>query len=81
MHNTRLGSNPGFHFHYILGFIGTRLLLPLYERACPDNRFRLSPNFALVVVLLSLYLLQVNYSNSGVGIAAAVQVGLPLLRS
>jgi len=35
VHNIRLGNNPGFSSHYIFGYIGTRLFLPLYERLCP----------------------------------------------
>lgn len=80
VHNTRLGSNPGFHIHYIFGFIGTRLLLPIYERTCPENRFRLSPNFEIVVVLLSLYLLQVSHSNLGSSTTTTIQTRLTLLR-
>ena len=54
-----MGNNPGFNSFYIFGFIGTRLLIPIYERSCPENRFSLSPNIALVVVLVSLYALEV----------------------
>jgi hypothetical protein len=60
IHNIRLGSNPGFNVYYIFGFIGSRLLIPLYERLCPDNRFHLSPNITLVVILFSLYALEVH---------------------
>jgi hypothetical protein len=60
IHNIRLGSNPGFNVYYIFGFIGSRLLIPLYERLCPDNRFHLSPNITLVVILFSLYALEVT---------------------
>ena len=59
IHNVRLGSNPGFNVFYIFGFIGARLLIPIYERLCPDNRFHLSPNITLVVILLSIYLFEV----------------------
>jgi len=59
IHNIRMGNNPGFNVFYIFGFIGTRLLIPIYERSCPDNRFSLTPNLALVVVLVSLYALEV----------------------
>ena len=55
VHNIRIGANPGFNPFYIFGFIGTRLLIPIYERSCPENRFSLSPNLALVIVLLALY--------------------------
>ena len=30
VHNIRMGNNPGFNPFYIFGFIGTRLLIPLY---------------------------------------------------
>lgn len=60
VHNVRLGSNPGFNFYYIFGFIGSRLLITMYERLCPENRFRLSPNIELVVILLSIFVLEVN---------------------
>ena len=59
VHNIRMGNNPGFNPFYIFGFIGTRLLIPIYERSCPENRFRLTPNLALVVVLVALYALEV----------------------
>lgn len=57
IHNVRLGNNPGFNLYYIFGFIGSRLLIPMYERLCPENRFSLTPNITLVVVLLALYAL------------------------
>jgi hypothetical protein len=57
IHNVRLGNNPGFHPYYIFGYVGSRLLLPLYERLCPENRFALTPNLTLVVVILSLFAL------------------------
>ena len=59
IHNIRLGNNPGFNPFYIFGFIGSRLLIPLYERLCPENRFSLTPHFALAMVLVSLYGLEV----------------------
>lgn len=57
IHNVRLGNNPGFNLYYIFGFIGSRLLIPMYERLCPENRFSLTPNITLVVILLALYAL------------------------
>ena len=54
-----MGNNPGFNPFYIFAFIGSRLLIPIYERLCPENRFNLSPNTAVVVVLISLFALQV----------------------
>jgi hypothetical protein len=30
IHNIRLGNNPGFNYHYIFGFVGSRILLPVY---------------------------------------------------
>lgn len=59
IHNVRLGNNPGFNSFYIFGFLGSRLLIPLYERLCPENRFSLTPNFTLVVILLSIYVFEV----------------------
>jgi hypothetical protein len=60
IHNIRLGNHPGFNPYYIFGFVGSRLLLPLYERLCPENRFSLTPNVALVVVLIALFILEVR---------------------
>ena len=57
VHNIRLGNNPGFNFYYIFGYVGSRLLLPVYERLCPENRFALTPNLTLVVVVVSLFAL------------------------
>jgi hypothetical protein len=58
VHNIRLGNNPGFNHHYVFGYIGTRLLLPLYERLCPENRFALTPNLSLSIILIILFALQ-----------------------
>ena len=30
VHNIRLGNNPGFNPYYIFGFVGSRMLLPIY---------------------------------------------------
>lgn len=35
VHNVRLGQKPNFNPFYLFGYIGSRLLVPLYERACP----------------------------------------------
>lgn len=35
IHNVRLGQKPLFNPHYIFGFIGSRLLIPIYEHTCP----------------------------------------------
>lgn len=59
VHNVRLGQKPHFNVYYLFGYIGSRLLVPLYERACPDNRFKLSPNPTLFLILLSIFLLEV----------------------
>ena len=59
IHNIRMGNNPGFNPFYIFAFIGSRLLIPIYERLCPENRFNLTPNTTLVIVLLSLFVLEV----------------------
>lgn len=59
VHNVRLGQKPHFNVYYLFGYIGSRLLVPLYERACPENRFKLSPNPTLFLILLSVFLLEV----------------------
>jgi transmembrane E3 ubiquitin-protein ligase len=59
VHNVRLGQKPNFNPYYIFGFIGSRLLVPLYERACPENRFKLAPNPTLFLILLSIFVLEV----------------------
>lgn len=57
IHNIRLGNNPGFNYHYVFGFVGSRMLLPVYERLCPANRFALTPNVPLVIALMGLFIL------------------------
>ena len=59
VHNVRLGQKPNFNPFYLFGYIGSRLLVPLYERACPENRFRLAPNPTLFLILASIFLLEV----------------------
>jgi hypothetical protein len=57
IHNVRLGQKPIFNPYYIFGFMGSRFLIPFYERSCSENRFKLTPNTTLVFVLLSIYVL------------------------
>lgn len=59
IHNVRLGHKPNFNFYYIFGYIGSRLLIPIYERSCPENRFKLTPDLSLVFIILSIYLLEI----------------------
>ena len=58
VHNAKMGHRPGFSSAYIFGFMGARLLIPVYERALDINYFYLAPNYGLVVLLLAMYLLQ-----------------------
>jgi hypothetical protein len=37
--NARKNSQESFNCYYIFGYVGVRALLPIYERACPSNRF------------------------------------------
>jgi transmembrane E3 ubiquitin-protein ligase len=60
VHNVRIGNNPGFSGYYVLGFLGLRFMLPLYERACPGNHFILAPMYGLVIALGLIYVIQVN---------------------
>jgi hypothetical protein len=59
VHNLRLGHKPNFAPFYIFGFVGARLLVPLYERACPYNRFHLMPKPSLVVAVFTAYVIEV----------------------
>lgn len=59
VYNARVGNNPGFEPFYVLGYMGARFLIPLYERGCPSNHFMLTPIVGLVVALFILYVLQV----------------------
>lgn len=59
IHNVRLGHKPNFNFYYIFGYIGSRLLIPIYERSCPENRFKLTPDPSLVFIILSIYFLEI----------------------
>jgi len=35
IHNLRIGNKPEFNLFFIVGFAGSRILVPLYERICP----------------------------------------------
>jgi len=35
IHNVRIGNNCGFSPYYIFGYLGMRILVPIYERSCP----------------------------------------------
>lgn len=59
IHNVRLGHKPNFTPFYLFGFVGARLLLPLYERGCPANRFHLTPNTSLVLAIFAAYVIEV----------------------
>lgn len=39
VHNARKGNNPGFNAYYVMGFLGLRFMMPLYQRGCPSNHF------------------------------------------
>lgn len=39
VHNVRKGNNPGFSPYYIMGLLGLRYMIPLYQRGCPGNHF------------------------------------------
>lgn len=62
VHNVRKGNNPGFSPYYIIGFLGLRYLIPLYERGCPGNHFVLEPMPIMVSILGALYILEVILS-------------------
>jgi len=55
VHNVKKGNNPGFPVYYIIGFLGLRYLIPLYQRGCPANHFSLEPMPILVATLGVLY--------------------------
>lgn len=57
--NALMGNNPGFNPFYILGYVGIRILIPLYTYSCPENRFLISPNITLVVIILSIFVFEV----------------------
>lgn len=63
VHNVRAGNNPGFEPSYVLGYLGARILIPFYERACPKNHFMLSPMPGVVVGLFIIYGLMVISSS------------------
>jgi len=35
IHNMRLGARPFFNNYYVFGYLGTRILFPVYDRTCP----------------------------------------------
>lgn len=55
IHNIRLGHKPNFAPFYIFGYVGARLLVPMYERLCPANRFHLMPDPPLVLGIFTAY--------------------------
>lgn len=57
--NARIGNNPGFSSFYIFGYLGTRFMIPFYERGCPANHFLLSPDPVLVSLIAVMYFTQV----------------------
>jgi hypothetical protein len=57
-HNVHLGQRPHFNPYYVFGFIGSRLLIPLYEYSCPENRFKIAPNDTLLTSLLVTFACQ-----------------------
>lgn len=59
VHNVRLAHKSDFSPDYIFGYVGARLLLPLYERSCPANRFHLTPNISLVLAIFAAYAIEV----------------------
>jgi hypothetical protein len=60
VYNVRVGNNPGFEPWYIFGFVGCRLLIPLYERGCPSNHFMLTPMYELLTIIFGLYAIHVT---------------------
>jgi len=60
IYNVRQGNNPGFEPLYTIGYMGVRVLVPFYERACPNNHFMLTPIYGLVGALFALYFVQVT---------------------
>jgi len=61
IYNARVGNNPGFSIAYVIGYLGVRLLIPLYERTCTSNHFMLTPMVPLAIIIAVLYLIQVFY--------------------
>ncbi len=59
VHNARSGHRAFFDPFYILGYLGARILMPLYDRGCPDNHFVLTPMIGLVIAVLLLYSFQI----------------------
>jgi hypothetical protein len=62
IHNVRLGMRPSFELYYIFGYVASRILLPIYERGCPENLFRKRQLFfSVVVFLVGSYIINVNF--------------------
>jgi hypothetical protein len=59
IYNALLGNNPGFNLFYILGYVGIRTMIPLYNYTCPANRFLISPNMTLAVTIVSILIFEV----------------------
>jgi len=57
--NIRRDARKSLHPNYIIGISLTRLVVPLYFFACPQNFMRVPPNFNIVVFLLVYMGLQV----------------------
>jgi hypothetical protein len=54
------GHKITFNSYYIFGFVGIRILMPIYERLCPDNLFALMPNYTLVMTILIILVVEVG---------------------
>lgn len=59
--NVRQGNNPGFEPLYVLGYMGTRILLPCYQHIFADTFFKLMPDLTLVTAIILLYFVQVHF--------------------
>lgn len=58
--NIRIGNNSIFPPLYIFGYLGLRIVLPIYNRLCPQNRFHLVPMVGIAIGVCILYIVQVN---------------------
>lgn len=47
------------NFNYIFGYVGTRILFPLYDRGYIDNVFRFTPDSKVVTIIVSIFTLEV----------------------
>lgn len=60
IHNIRRGISTGFAPAYVFGFLTLRrFFVPLYERGCPENLFRIHPDFFFIMGWFVLYGLQI----------------------